>query len=72
MFTGDQLGNERQVGDLGCGPAELENDDEWNKVGQTGPLRGVVTASQTSVEDEGEGQQHSQRTWITQIQRIQE
>lgn len=72
MLTGDQLRNERQVGDLSGGPANLENDDEGDKVDLTGPLRGVGTASQTLVEDEGEGQQHGQRTWITQIQRIQE
>lgn len=64
MLTGDQLRNERQVGDLSGGPAELEDDDEWDEVGQTGPLRGTGTAAQTLVEDEGEGQQHSQRTWI--------
>lgn len=55
MLTGDQLWNERQVGDLGGGPAELKHDDERDEVGQTGPLRGEVAAAQALVEDEGKG-----------------
>lgn len=65
VLTADQLGNERQVGDLRGGPAELKDDDERGKVDQTGPLRGARVAAQTLVEDEGKGQQHAQCTWIT-------
>lgn len=65
MLTGDQLWDERQVGDLSGGPAELKDNDERDKVGQAGPLRGVGVTAQTLVEDEGKGQHHAQCTWIT-------
>lgn len=59
MLTGDQLRNERKVGDLRCGPAELKDDDERDEVGQADPLRGERIAAQTLVKDEGEGQHHT-------------
>ena len=62
MLTGDQLRNERQVWDLSGCPAELKDDDERDKIGQTGPLRGASAAAQTLVEYEGKGQQHAQCT----------
>ena len=65
VFTGDQLWNERQVGDLCGGPAELKDDDEWDEVGQTGPLRGECVTAQTLVEDEGKGQHDAHSTWMT-------
>lgn len=70
MLTADQLRNERQVGDLSGGPAELKDDDERAKVGQTGPLWGVRAAAHTLVEDEAKGQQHAQRTWRTHPQEM--
>ncbi len=65
MLTGDQLRDERQVGDLSGSPAKLKDDDEGYEVGQTGPLRGDGAAAQTLVEDEGKGQQHAQSAWLT-------
>lgn len=61
MLTGDQLWDERQVGDLRGGPAKLEDDDEWGKVDQAGPLRSVRVTAQALVEDEGKGHHHTQR-----------
>ena len=65
MLTGDQLWNEREVGDL-CGrPAKLKDDDERDEVGQADPLRGKGVAAQTLVEDEGKGQHHTHCAWKT-------
>lgn len=68
MLAGDKLWNERQVGYLRGGPAKLKDDDERDKVGQTGPLRGEGVTAQTLVEDKGKGQHDAQRTWVTHTQ----
>lgn len=65
MLTADQLWDERQVGDLRGSPAKLENDDEWGKVDQTGPLRSVKVTANALVEDEGKGYHHTQRTCVS-------
>lgn len=59
VLAGHQLGNERQVGDLSGGPAELKDDDERGEIDETHPLRENPTAAQTRVKDERERQQHA-------------
>lgn len=54
VFARHQLRDERQVGDLSGGPAELEDDDERGEVGEAHPLRHHVVAAHTRVEDERE------------------
>lgn len=43
-------------------PTKLEDDDKWNEVGYTGPLRGDRAAAHTFIKNKGEGKQHTQRT----------
>ena len=55
MLTGDQLWNERQVGDLRGGPAKLKDYDERDEIGQACQLRSEGVTAQTLVKDEGKG-----------------
>jgi hypothetical protein len=47
------------VGDLGGGPAKLEDDDEGGEIGDPHPLWSVVTTSQTRVKYEGKGDKYT-------------
>ena len=51
------------MGDLGGGPAELEDDDEGDEVDEAGPLWRVEITADTLVKDEGEGQQDADSSW---------
>ena len=59
MLTGHQLWDEGEMGDLGGGPAKLEDDDEGDEIGETHPVWGVHVTTQAWVEDEGEGNKHA-------------
>lgn len=63
MVGGHQLGDERQVGDLGGRPAKLEEDYEGDVVDERGPLGRGLRAAQAGVEYEGEGQQDADSPW---------
>lgn len=41
-------------------PTKLEDDDEWNEVGNAGPLRGDGAAAHTLIKNEVEGKQYTQ------------
>lgn len=56
-----QLRNEGQVGDLGRGPAELEDDDEGDEVDETRPLRSVLATAHTLIKDKGERDHDAER-----------
>lgn len=46
---------------MGCSPAKLEDDDEGDKVDETGPLWCVLIAAYTLIKDEGEGDHNTNR-----------
>lgn len=70
MLASHELWNQGQVRNLSGSPAELEDDDERNEVGHTGPLGGGGAAAHTLSKNKGEGQQHTQRAWKTKYSRV--